>query len=81
MVVAMTDCKGCKHETECNHNERYDYKYDAIVDYQTDKEYNSFKDISKLLNEKEERIKSKERVIKAYEDYIKTLKEDGVLDE
>lgn len=34
-----------------------------------------------LLNKQEERIKSKERVIKAYEDYIKTLKEDGVLDD
>ncbi len=34
-----------------------------------------------LLNEQDERIKSKERVIKAYEDYIKTLKEDGVLDD
>lgn len=29
------------------------------------------------LNEQDNRIKSKERVIKAYEDYIKTLKEDG----
>ena len=38
-------------------------------------------EINKLLNEQEERIKSKERVIKAYEDYIKTLKEDGVLDD
>lgn len=41
----------------------------------------SFMDMFDLLNKQDERIKSKERVIKAYEDYIKTLKEDGVLDE
>lgn len=52
----MSKCNNCKHETECNHNERYDYTYDRIIDYQTNKEYNSFKDISELLNEKEETI-------------------------
>lgn len=41
----------------------------------------SVEDVVDKLNEQEERIKSKERVIKAYEDYIKTLKEDGVLDD
>lgn len=39
------------------------------------------KNMINLLNEQDNRIKSKERVIKAYEDYIKTLKEDGVLDD
>ena len=47
----MSNCNNCKHETECNHNERYDYMGTVIIDYQTDKEYTSYKDISELLNE------------------------------
>ena len=64
MVVAMTDCKGCKHENECNYNKRYDFLFDWIVDYQTDKEYNSFKEISELLNEKEETIQEYKHLVK-----------------
>ena len=56
MVMVMTDCNNCKHENECNHSERYDYTYDRIIDYQTDKEYNSNKDISELLNWQDEQI-------------------------
>lgn len=47
----------CKYEKECNHTGKYDYTYDKIMDYQTNKEYNSFKDICVLLNEQDELIK------------------------
>ena len=39
-----------------------------------------FMSLCNLLNELNDEIESKQRVIDAYEDYIKTLKEDGVLE-
>ena len=71
----MTDCNNCKHETECNYTERYDYKYDGIVDYQNNNEYNSFKDISDLLNEQDNRIEQLDAEATAKSDEIYVLNE------
>lgn len=62
----MTDCNNCKHETECNHNKRYDYKNKSIVDYQTDKDIESYSEIADLLNSKEEEIKGYKELLHEY---------------
>ena len=72
----MSNCNNCKHETECNHNERYDYTHDRIIDYQTDKEHNSFKEISELLNEQEETLQNQKGYIILLE---QKLEENGVI--
>ena len=60
----MTEkCNDCKYEKECNHTGKYDYTYDKIMDYQTNKECNSFKDICDLLNEQEETIQTQKDYI------------------
>ena len=59
----------------------YEEHSDDTIHFYQDGEEILYEEVVDLLNKQEERIKSKERVIKAYEDYIKTLKEDGVLDD
>ena len=57
-LMLMKDCpNNCEHYCECNHTDRYDYNYDGVIDYQTEKEYKSYKDIAGLLNQKEDKIK------------------------
>jgi len=67
----MTEnCNDCKYEKECNHTGKYDYTYDKIMDYQTNKEYNSLKDICDLLNEQDERIETLKEDVEIILDYV-----------
>ena len=71
-----------KNQSKDKHYTYLDYSKEGYIGsfYENGKSLTN-KEVCDLLNEQDNRIKSKERVIKAYEDYIKTLKEDGVLDD
>lgn len=50
----MGNCEECDKYDECNYAGRYDYAYDGIIDYKTNKKYKSYGEIVDVLNEKEE---------------------------
>lgn len=62
----MTDCNNCEHETECNHDKRYDYKNNGVVDYQTNKDIESYSEIADILNKQDKRINGLNHLLKQY---------------